>query len=260
MVLRGHEPVNSNTHAEKVRFERISDQASKVLEHLEEVCKIDQKQENISTIADKALNKLENKDMKEFFKRLDINKRGKISYKDFNDTLISTCANLSKDDAYHLATKIDKNKTGSIDYMNILNALKEVSSLERPTVSPQSIIEQPSSPRLDKEVVEEIIEIKPTIQNKQANNNAEENLILDTQPLNIPFHNFKEDAIQNYYDALPKSTIKYQFYEEIPIHLRSGKRIGYLQDSKHGCPYHIDASKGRPSSAPPRGKINLIYF
>jgi hypothetical protein len=271
MVLRGHEPVNSNTNAEKVRFERISDQASKVLSHLEEVCNIDQKQENMSTIASKAIERLEKKDMKDFFKRIDINRRGKISFKDFNDTLISASANVSKDDAYHLATKIDKNKTGSIDYMSIIDALKEVSVSEKPTISPQSIVEQPPSPSVDKEVIvdNEIIdkEIKPKVvkistdQNKESNIKVEDNKLLDLQRLNTPSHNFKEDAVQNYFDSLPKTSIQYKFYDEIPIHLRSGKRIGYSQEiSPNGCPYHVDGTKGRPSSAPPRGKYFIYLF
>lgn len=68
----------------------------------------------------------ENGQIKSLFSLFDTHRRGNITYDDFTDTFLS--AGISQRDGYRLASAIDKNKCGIIEYNNILDALKDVES------------------------------------------------------------------------------------------------------------------------------------
>lgn len=62
----------------------------------------------------------------DFYRQYDVNKTGKISYKDFSDTLLAVSAGLTREETHQLAASLDKNRIGSIEYGNIFNALNSL--------------------------------------------------------------------------------------------------------------------------------------
>jgi Ca2+-binding EF-hand superfamily protein len=68
----------------------------------------------------------DNGQIKSLFSLYDTHRRGDITYDDFTDTFLS--AGISHKDGLRLATAIDKTKSGTIEYNNILDALKDVES------------------------------------------------------------------------------------------------------------------------------------
>ena len=88
----------------------------------------------IEIIAKKArlsLNELAKKNKYEcgnddLFKPYDTHKKRVITYDDFKSSLIKANANISTNDTYNLATVLDKDDTGILQYDNILNALKTI--------------------------------------------------------------------------------------------------------------------------------------
>ena len=64
------------------------------------------------------------------YNKYDIHRKGKISSKDFQSSLLASAPSLDVAEAKALTKKIDKNNTGVINYMNILNALEELKAKE----------------------------------------------------------------------------------------------------------------------------------
>lgn len=86
---------------------------------------------NIKEIASLARNKLESfsksHDLSKVCHQYDVDKRGGINYKDFQDLLTASTSGLSANEAHNLAYAMDKGKLGSVDYKkNIIEQLKEI--------------------------------------------------------------------------------------------------------------------------------------
>jgi Ca2+-binding EF-hand superfamily protein len=64
----------------------------------------------------------------DLYKQYDVNKSGKISYKDFSDTLLAVSAGLTREETHQLAATLDKNRVGSVEYGSILSALNNLQS------------------------------------------------------------------------------------------------------------------------------------
>ena len=54
--------------------------------------------------------------LNQLYSQYDVNRNGKIPYKDFTATLVAASAGLRKDEAAKLAKSLDINKTGTIEY------------------------------------------------------------------------------------------------------------------------------------------------
>ena len=70
------------------------------------------------------------------FKPYDTHKKNVITYDDFKASLIRANANISNDATYNLASALDKNDTGIIQYDNILTALKTIEDNAIPSIEP----------------------------------------------------------------------------------------------------------------------------
>jgi hypothetical protein len=55
---------------------------------------------------------------------------GKVSYKDFSDTLVNLSSGIDRQEAQQLASLLDRRKLGGIEYKNILKSLREIQSKE----------------------------------------------------------------------------------------------------------------------------------
>lgn len=55
---------------------------------------------------------------------------GKVSYKDFSDTLVNLSSGIDRQEAQKLASLLDRRKVGGIEYKNILKSLREIQSKE----------------------------------------------------------------------------------------------------------------------------------
>lgn len=55
---------------------------------------------------------------------------GKVSYKDFSDTLVNLSSGIDRQEAQQLASLLDRRKVGGIEYKNILKSLREIQSKE----------------------------------------------------------------------------------------------------------------------------------
>lgn len=71
-------------------------------------------------------------DLNKFYAQYDVQKNGKMSYKDFSDTLLAVSSGIRRDEAHILASQLDKKKTGSIEYKKILDALQDVVPTTKP--------------------------------------------------------------------------------------------------------------------------------
>ena len=70
--------------------------------------------------------------MKSLYSTYDNHKRGHITYKDFSDSLLLLNSGINKNDAYNLATNIDKHHCGVIEYSSILSALNQLKENSKP--------------------------------------------------------------------------------------------------------------------------------
>lgn len=139
-VLRGHSKKFGTSKQEKKRAQRMQQQAAKVLEHLSKLS--EERHENINNTkrsdnetAIVALESIRNyakqlgdesKGINKMYNIYDIHRKGKISSKDFQTSLLLHTPSLNTEEAKSLAKKIDKNNTGVINYTSILNALEEL--------------------------------------------------------------------------------------------------------------------------------------
>ena len=73
--------------------------------------------------------------MNKYYAQYDINKNGKISNRDFCDTLLAVSSGIRRDEAQILVAQLDKRKSGSIEYKTVLNALQDIGGKEN--IQPQ---------------------------------------------------------------------------------------------------------------------------
>jgi Ca2+-binding EF-hand superfamily protein len=156
-ALRGHSKVDSRT-ADFASMARMARQAKKVMNHISSLPASSAssstplgpssrlKSRSISDSAHIAMQKLESLqksgvDLSRFYSQYDVHKRGRVSYKDFADTMMHLCSGVNKQDLYSVAAAVDAQKTGSVSYDNLLSSLKAV----RDTVKYQSLPSNPSS-------------------------------------------------------------------------------------------------------------------
>eukprot|EP01031_Cornospumella_fuschlensis_P022264 gene22264-27226_t len=131
-VLRGNETVKASDPLYMNQVKHMASQAKRVLEHLNTTPKSPRPQkEIIRTSAERAeerLRKLRQSgiDIAKFYQQYDVERTGRVSYKDFSDTLLSLSTGISREDAIMLAASLDKNKAGSVDYKNIFSHLEHV--------------------------------------------------------------------------------------------------------------------------------------
>ncbi|RYH17256.1 EF-hand domain-containing protein [archaeon] len=126
-VLRGNEPVKATDPLYMNQVKHMASQAKKVLQHLNTTPKAPKSQSEIirasAQLAEERLQKLRQSgiDISKYYQQYDVERNGRISYKDFSDTLLSLSTGISREDAIMLAASLDKNKAGSVDYKNIFS-------------------------------------------------------------------------------------------------------------------------------------------
>lgn len=142
-VMRAHKK-NDVTSADKQRTARMSEQAEKVIKHLDRLTssnahkhhqanpKKNRAARDLGDVAEIARSNLQKMasnssgQLDRHFKNIDTERRGLISYDDFSDCLTSTASGISKDEALTLASKLDTHATGLLAYDNIFSALDSV--------------------------------------------------------------------------------------------------------------------------------------
>ena len=65
-------------------------------------------------------------DIHKFYQQYDVNRSGKVSYKDFCDTLGAVSSGLGREEAHELARQLDSRRVGLIEYNNILSSLQQI--------------------------------------------------------------------------------------------------------------------------------------
>ena len=145
-VMRGSKRVDVSSRNNSHRVERMATQAMRVLDQLALIPGVPKPHtpRPAAVTADIARNKLKSVcdngiNLQNLYSQYDINRSGKVSYKDFSDTLLAVSAGLTREETHHLASTLDSNRVGAIEYTNILEALKQVKINTDSTVSNQQI-------------------------------------------------------------------------------------------------------------------------
>lgn len=144
-VMRSHRKIEV-TESNTEKIERMAKQAVRVMDHLSRIPESPNKKpvrevEQTVELAKNKLAMLEKKgvDLNKFYSKYDVDRTGKVSYKDFSDTLVTLSSGIGKEEAHILAAKLDKTKSGSISYKNIIGALQEVErTTPQPSPNPKS--------------------------------------------------------------------------------------------------------------------------
>lgn len=143
-VMRGSKRVDVSSRNNSHRVERMATQAMRVLDQLALIPGVPKPHtpRPAAVTADIARNKLKSVcdngiNLQNLYSQYDINRSGKVSYKDFSDTLLAVSAGLTREETHHLASTLDSNRVGAIEYTNILEALKQVKINTDSTVSNQ---------------------------------------------------------------------------------------------------------------------------
>ena len=120
------------SRADKKQYLRMKEQAKRVLEHLSQISEPEQTRhihdaavtarDSISKLADDSFHG----GLKGLYGQYDVDRRGRINYDDFCDSLVLSNAGVNRGEARQLASEMDKQKTGELDYATILAALDEV--------------------------------------------------------------------------------------------------------------------------------------
>jgi Ca2+-binding EF-hand superfamily protein len=136
-VLRASQRVDISRRENAHRVERMATQAMRVLDQLSKIPgapkRVHRDPAETAAIARSKLEKLEKTgvDLRKYYALYDVNRSGKISYKDFGDTLLAVSAGLSREEAYQLASQLDSNRVGSVDYTNLLGSLGHINETQR---------------------------------------------------------------------------------------------------------------------------------
>lgn len=142
-------PENENIVAEKFAL-----QADKVLQHLSDLrSSRAKKTRSVAELASEALPQfdqlLEKAGDADVFRQYDVLRRGKITYDDFHDIVVSCNTGFTKKECYALAHELDKGKTGLIKYNQIVDTLKDIDAkmaVEKHVSQNQAANEPPSPP------------------------------------------------------------------------------------------------------------------
>jgi trimeric autotransporter adhesin len=222
-VLRGHEQVKP-TEVNLAKVNKMAHQAKRVLQHLSKYPSGSLKKESkgIGDCAEIAVSKLENlqkngMNLNRFYSQYDTNKKGRISYKDFTDTMLHLCAGIDSQEIMTLATNLDREKTGTLSYTNLVPALKSLSR----TV-PKSTSSNNSN-------------IKNTQQqsNSMMNSNPVISRVLDLESALIPN---KSPLIE--LDSFPQ-----QRQVSSSSYLSNNSRNTYTKMMRRPCPFYKDITK-----------------
>ena len=140
-ALRAHSPSLNETKgtskADNSKYQRMKAQAKKVLEHLsalsvpEETLHLHEAAERAQASVFKLASDSFHGGLKGLYSQYDVDRRGRIGYDDFCNSLLLSNAGVNRTDARRLASEMDKQKTGELDYTCILDALKEVEQTSR---------------------------------------------------------------------------------------------------------------------------------
>jgi Ca2+-binding EF-hand superfamily protein len=265
-ALRGYSKVDSKT-ADFARVARMAQQAKKVLNHISSLPTTKSsapsspssrfQNRSISDCAHIAMQKLEclqqsGVDLNRFYSQYDVHKRGRVSYKDFADTMMHLCSGVNKQDLYSVAAAVDAQKTGSVSYDNLLSSLRAV----RDTAKYQSLPNNPSSSRTEASLKSTTASVVPVPSPKT---------VVDVVPLT--------DALQ------PCLAAPYDY--ESGQSKSERRRAAAIQESCFDrifhptCPFYLDhqtpmEERGRPAkadgaavkrarSAPPRAEGSSFY-
>lgn len=264
--------LRDNTHKgrKSERVEQMAKKALKVIHHMKTIPDLpkDKQMKDVtksSKLAHEKLKYLENNgvDLIKLYRKYDNNRSGRVSYKDFGDSLVAVSSGLSKNEAHKLACAIDQEKAGSVDYHSILTRLKD---LREPAEETKSITEDRSSAQ-QKEPAQQ-----PTIPAsvKHEDRPPDYSQIITFSNPTVPI-NLNELRPEVFEPPPPPPPPKDCYF---PI---SGKRFFHHQEGKldfygKSAPFHREKAldelknerqgKKRPASAPPRsiGSLRGSYL
>jgi Ca2+-binding EF-hand superfamily protein len=137
-VLRGSKKVDVSRRENSNKVRVMASQALKVLDQLSKLQVATKKPKRsikeTSQIAEAKLKSLVDNgvDLQKFYSQYDVNRTGRVSYKDFGATLLACSAGIGRDEAHELAAHLDKGRVGAIDYNNILASLKQIQKAKQP--------------------------------------------------------------------------------------------------------------------------------
>ena len=150
-ALRAHSPslkeTKETSRADKKNYLRMKEQAQRVLEHLSAVTVPEQTRQlhEAAQAAQAGVAKLASDNfhgglkggLKGIYGQYDVDRRGRIGYEDFCSSLVLTNCGVKRDEARQLASEMDKQKTGELEYSTILEALRQVEISSRKDVQEQ---------------------------------------------------------------------------------------------------------------------------
>eukprot|EP01033_Poteriospumella_lacustris_P010872 gene10872-7731_t len=149
-ALRGYEKTDSRT-SDLARVARMAQQAKKVLSHIAALpaapagggspraaASQPRSVGDSARVATEKLERLQKSgvDLQRFYAQYDVQKTGRVSYKDFADTLTHLSAGVNRQDLLAVAAALDAQKAGSLAYGDLLPALKAVRDSPRHQARP----------------------------------------------------------------------------------------------------------------------------
>lgn len=155
-VLRAHQKVDISKKENTHRVERMAKQAMRVLDQLSKIPGTQKRPkrsvQETSAIAQAKLKSLAASgiDLQRFYNQYDVNRTGKVSYKDFCDTLLAVSSGLGREEAHELASKLDSRRVGSIEYTHILDSLKSIQNPSTTQSSSRWVEERRDAPQKER--------------------------------------------------------------------------------------------------------------
>ncbi len=169
-----------------------------------------------------------NDPVKSLYSTYDNHKRGHITYKDFSDSLLLLNTGINKNDAYNLATNIDKHHCGVIEYSSILSALNQLKESNQPVA-----VDEGKSNDGDNNV----IDTKPSGGNAVVSESSEEtkqpeklSLSIPLDTTTIPVTNEPVDATTN---PSPSNMFTPKSFSTGHDTIKTNRKVGYrVHDNK----------------------------
>lgn len=256
-ALRGYEKTDSRT-ADLARVARMAQQAKKVLSHIAALpaapagggspraaASQPRSVGDSARVATEKLERLQKSgvDLQRFYAQYDVQKTGRVSYKDFADTLTHLCAGVNRQDLLAVAAALDAQKAGSLAYGELLPALKAVRDSPRHQARPAyaKTTAPPTPPEAPATATDAVVELLP-LERVLAPNLA--------APYDYETAQQKSERLRA---SQPPLSFARDFHSAVPFHV-DGRAAAAPAPSTS-----ISGRPRRPHSAPPRAERSSFY-
>lgn len=212
-----------------------------------------------------------------------MHRQGRVSHKDFADTLVHLCSGVSRQELLAVAAAVDEKRSGSVCYHDILQKLKKVRDAPTNAASASMLLPPPSYLDLYKQRIEQQEVKRQQQQSKKAlSAQLPPKTVVDVvlledalQPLShATLSAFHQQQLRNNSSSeeMKMNTFAKMFHSSVPFHVdkpreRGAKKPTVGSDSKTSddgserTSFHASShyKPRRAQSAPPRAERTTFY-